>query len=52
MHTYQWERYINGMKMMSLVRIILSCCESVTSFIHTPTEVQKFDKGLMKIIKL
>lgn len=45
-------RYINSVKMMCLVRIILSCCESVTLFVHTPTEVQKLEKGLTKIIKL
>lgn len=44
--------YINGMKIMCLVQIILSCYESVTSFFHTPTEANKFDKGLTKVIKL
>lgn len=43
--------YIDGMKMMCLVQIILSCSESVTSFTHTPTEAHKFDEGLMKIIQ-
>lgn len=43
---------INGIKMMCLVHIILSCCESVTLFIHTPTEAHTFDKGLTKVIKL
>lgn len=43
---------INGMKMMCLVQIILSYCESATLFIHTPTEAHKFDKGLTKVIKL
>lgn len=37
---------------MCLVQIILSYCESVTLFIHTPTEAHKFDKGLTKVIKL